>query len=64
MNMELMATPANTIPSGDTCRNLLRPRITKATAMDPTNAHSGIPKPSVAPNPNTTIANAAPKVAP
>ena len=56
VNMEQMASPANTMPSGDTCRNLLRPKITKATAIEPTRAHRGIPKRSAAP-----ILNAAEK---
>ena len=67
VNIELMATPARTIPSADTCRNRLRPRITKATAILPTKAHKGMampPSPPTAPRFSTMMAKAAPKLAP
>ena len=67
VNMELMATPARTIPSGETCRNRLSPRITRATAMLPAKAHRGIatlPRPPADPICSTMIAKAAPKLAP
>ena len=35
LSMELMATPARTIPSADTCLNRDSPRMTMATAMEP-----------------------------
>ena len=40
-SMELIATPASTIPSADTCFSRDRPRITTATAMEPRKDHRG-----------------------
>ena len=67
VNMELMATPARTIPSGEICLNRDSPRITRATAMLPAKAHRGMAALPTAPAEaafKTTMAKAAPKLAP
>ena len=61
-SMELIATPASTIPSAETCFSRDRPRITTATAMEPRKDHREMPMPPV--RFRVTMANAAPKVAP
>ena len=60
--MELIATPASTIPSAETCFSRDNPRITAATAMEPRKDHREIPTPPV--RFRVMIAKAAPKVAP
>ena len=64
VSMELMATPASTMPSGLICRKRESPRITAATASEPAKEHRVTPMPLLPARPSTTMAKAAPKVAP
>ena len=64
VSMELMATPASTMPSEETCLNRLRPRMTAATSSEPRNEHSGMAQLPVCVRPRPMMATAAPNVAP